>query len=124
MKCSFCQTENPDTRKFCRECGLKFSIICPQCSSENIPCDKFFGECGQNLTQPSEALPKDLSFEEKIEKIQKYLPKGLTGKILSRRYRIESERILSLDGSLEFLELRYEIGVSPGTRVCGTLHEF
>ena len=36
--------------------------------------------------------PKDLSFDEKLAKIQKYLPKGLTEKILSQRDRIEGER--------------------------------
>jgi len=37
-------------------------------------------------------VPKDLSFEEKIAKIQRYLPEGLTEKILSQRDRIEGER--------------------------------
>ena len=35
---------------------------------------------------------KDLSFDEKIAKIKKYLPKGLTEKILSQKDRIEGER--------------------------------
>jgi class 3 adenylate cyclase/tetratricopeptide (TPR) repeat protein len=44
------------------------------------------------LTLPSEPLSKDLSFEEKLEKIQRYLPKGLTERILSQRTKIEGER--------------------------------
>ena len=39
-----------------------------------------------------EPLRKELSFNEKIAKIQKYLPKGITEKILSQRDRIEGER--------------------------------
>jgi predicted ATPase/class 3 adenylate cyclase len=39
-----------------------------------------------------EAIPKDLSFDEKLSKIQRYLPKGLTEKILSQKDRIEGER--------------------------------
>jgi len=35
---------------------------------------------------------KEPSFEEKIAKIQRYLPQGLTEKILSQRDRIEAER--------------------------------
>jgi class 3 adenylate cyclase/tetratricopeptide (TPR) repeat protein len=35
---------------------------------------------------------KDLTFDEKLTKIQKYLPKGLTEKILSQKDRIEGER--------------------------------
>jgi predicted ATPase/class 3 adenylate cyclase len=44
------------------------------------------------LTTPSEPVVKDLSFDEKIDKIQRYLPKGLTEKILSQRDKIEGER--------------------------------
>jgi class 3 adenylate cyclase len=44
------------------------------------------------LTPPSEPPPKELSFDEKIDKIQRYLPKGLTEKILSQREKIEGER--------------------------------
>ena len=39
-----------------------------------------------------ESYPKDRSFDEKLEKIQRYLPKGLTEKILSQKDRIEGER--------------------------------
>ena len=92
MQCPECQTENPETRKFCRECGEKFLLVCPKCSSENIPGDKFCGECGHNLALPSEPAPKELSYDEKIDKIQRYLPKGLTEKILFQKDRIEGER--------------------------------
>ena len=49
MKCPKCQTENPETRKFCRECGAKLILVCPHCHFENLPADKFCGECGQKL---------------------------------------------------------------------------
>ena len=51
MKCPKCQAENPDERKFCRECGTKLLLVCPQCGSENLPGDKFCGECGQRLEE-------------------------------------------------------------------------
>jgi class 3 adenylate cyclase len=92
MKCPKCQFENQETRKFCSECGAKLLLLCPKCGSENLPKDKFCGECGHDLTLPSKPIPKDLSFDEKIAKIQKYLPDGLTEKILSQRERIEGER--------------------------------
>ena len=64
----------------------------PKVSFENLPSDKFCGDCGHDLTQPSPAIPKELSFDEKIAKIQKYLPSGITEKILSQRDRIEGEK--------------------------------
>jgi class 3 adenylate cyclase len=94
MICPKCQTENPDDRKFCYECGSKLSNTCPECGRENLPRDKFCGECGHNLslTAPSEPSIQELSFDEKISKMQRYLPKGLTEKILSQREKIEGER--------------------------------
>jgi predicted ATPase/class 3 adenylate cyclase len=52
----------------------------------------FCNNCGHDLRKPKTAPPKDLTFDEKLTKIQRYLPKGLTEKILSQRDRIEGER--------------------------------
>jgi class 3 adenylate cyclase/tetratricopeptide (TPR) repeat protein len=92
MKCPDCQFENREEARFCSECGHKFEITCPECGKNIRMGSKFCDECGHKLTLPSEPPPKELSFDEKIEKIQRYLPKGLTEKILSQRDKIEGER--------------------------------
>jgi len=94
MKCPKCQFENPTDSIFCGECGssLELEVICSNCGSKPPKGFKFCNKCGHNLTLPSEPPPKDLSFDEKIAKIQRYLPEGLTEKILSQRERIEGER--------------------------------
>ena len=92
MKCPNCQFENREGAKFCIECGNKLEIECPKCRHLNPPESKFCEECGANLTLPPDQAPKTLSFDEKLTKIQKYLPEGLTEKILSQRDRIEGER--------------------------------
>lgn len=92
MKCPECQADNSDIQKFCGECGTKLERICSACNSLNPPQFKFCGECGHNLTILSEPKPKDFSFDEKLDKIQRYLPKGLTEKILSQKEKIEGER--------------------------------
>ena len=51
MKCPKCQFENPETRKFCRECGAKLILTCPQCGAAILPGDKFCGECGHRLKE-------------------------------------------------------------------------
>ncbi len=92
MQCPKCQFENREGVKFCEECGAKFEVECPACKA-NIPLGrKFCGECGHNFAIPSKPFPKKLSFDEKLDKIQRYLPKGLTEKILAQRDRIEGER--------------------------------
>ena len=65
---------------------------CPKCQHENSEDARFCNGCGHNLTILSELSPPNLSFDEKIDKIQRYLPKGLTNKILSNRDKIEGER--------------------------------
>ena len=92
MKCSKCRHENPEGKKFCCECGAELLLACPQCDGDIRAGDKFCGECGHGLAVPSDSLPKQLTFDEKLREIQRYLPKGLTEKILSQRNRIEGER--------------------------------
>ena len=65
---------------------------CPKCQFENPEGMRFCGKCGHKLSISSELSPKELSFAEKLKKIQRYLPKGLTEKILSQKDKIEGER--------------------------------
>jgi class 3 adenylate cyclase/tetratricopeptide (TPR) repeat protein len=92
MKCPQCQFENREGAKFCLECGAKLELKCPQCHKTLPFLAKFCDACGHELKQPQAEPSKGLSFEEKLTKIQRYLPKGLTEKILSQRDRIEGER--------------------------------
>jgi len=92
MKCQNCQFENPEGMKFCGRCGMEIERFCPSCNFVNPPQFAFCGNCGHDLTIPSPLALKELSFEEKLEKIQRYLPKGLTEKVLSQRNKIEGER--------------------------------
>ena len=92
MQCPKCQFENREGVKFCIECGNRFETHCTICNHLNPPENKFCGKCGSTLSQASEETQKTLSFDEKLEKIKKYLPKGLSEKILSQRNKIEGER--------------------------------
>ncbi len=96
MKCSKCQIENDPDARFCEGCGAKLEALCPECGNTIRPGSKFCKHCGHNLTLSPESSPKpspkELSFDEKLDKIQRYLPKGLTEKILSQRNKIEGER--------------------------------
>jgi class 3 adenylate cyclase len=92
MRCPQCSFDNKPGKKFCIDCGAKLTLKCPECGSEIEGIEKFCGECGHNFTAPSEPVVKEVSFDEKLDKIQRYLPKGLTEKILAQRDKIEGER--------------------------------
>ena len=91
MKCPECQSENRDGIKFCEQCGAKMEMECPNCNAKIPLGKKFCGDCGHGLTLPFESKTRTLSFDEKIARIQKYLPSGITEKVLSQRDRIEGE---------------------------------
>lgn len=65
---------------------------CPQCQFENPDGAKFCIECGNRMVPGSEHSSQLLSFEKKLEKIQQYLPDGLTEKIINQKDKIEGER--------------------------------
>jgi hypothetical protein len=105
MKCPKCQTDNPETRKFCRECGARLLALCAECGFENSPGDKFCGECGHDLRKPEEpSVP--MGYTEPLS----YTPKHLADKILQSKSALEGERkhvtVLFADvkGSMELAE--------------------
>ena len=65
---------------------------CPKCQHKNPEDARFCNRCGHNLTPISEQSSKAILIDEKIAKIQRYLPKGLTERILSQKDKIEGER--------------------------------
>ncbi|UCG83732.1 MAG: zinc ribbon domain-containing protein, partial [Dehalococcoidia bacterium] len=94
MRCPKCQFDNREGAKFCKKCGSGLEEACPSCGHPFDSDSAFCDNCGHDLKQaaPAQAPPVDLSFEEKLDKIQRYLPDGLTEKILSQRGKIEGER--------------------------------
>jgi uncharacterized Zn finger protein (UPF0148 family) len=92
MKCAACQFDNREGAQFCKERGKKLELSCPSCGHPYQSGSKFCDECGYNLTLSKEPPKKELSFDEKLAKIQRYLPKDLTQKILAQRDKIEGGR--------------------------------
>jgi class 3 adenylate cyclase len=100
--------------------------FCFQCGAEVLPSDKFCGDCRHDLRKPKETPPKDLSFDEKLTKIQRYLPKGLTEKILSQRDRIEGERkqVTVMFADMEgFTQLSEKIGPEEAYNIMDQVYE-
>jgi hypothetical protein len=92
MQCPECRFDNPAGINFCGQCGIKLINFCPGCHNSNPAQFRFCGNCGRDLGIPSAAGLIDISFEDKIKKIQRYMPKGLAEKVLLQKERIEGER--------------------------------
>ena len=86
MKCSQCQSENPDKAKFCIKCGKAMEFHCPKCGAITPVIGAFCMECGHNLHSPQ----KPPNYSEP----QSYTPKFLADEILKSRSSIEGERKL------------------------------
>ena len=67
---------------------------CPKCQFENLKKAKFCIECGYRLVLPLEVPTNEISLDEKLEKIQRYLPRGIVNKILSHKDKIEGDHVL------------------------------
>jgi class 3 adenylate cyclase len=55
MRCPSCSSENPDTTKFCGNCGSSFKNRCVKCGAENPAQFKFCGECGSPIQAVQQA---------------------------------------------------------------------
>ena len=54
MRCSRCQMENRDGRRFCASCGAALARAC-DCGYVNDATDRFCGGCGRPLEREAEA---------------------------------------------------------------------
>ena len=66
MRCAKCQTTNPDTYRFCTQCGAKLGNSCPKCGAGNPPQYRFCNACGHELVVVPKPETKALSLEEKL----------------------------------------------------------
>ncbi|HEX3244115.1 MAG TPA: adenylate/guanylate cyclase domain-containing protein [Chloroflexota bacterium] len=57
MRCEACHSENPETAKFCHECGGRLPRLCQSCHAPNPATAKFCGECGAQLGDTANPPP-------------------------------------------------------------------
>ncbi|MBV9739751.1 MAG: AAA family ATPase [Hyphomicrobiales bacterium] len=50
MECPQCRATNPDSKRFCGECGSPLVATCPSCGAPAGPGKKFCGDCGAPLS--------------------------------------------------------------------------
>ena len=83
---------------------------CPKCKTENLDSAKFCNECGHRLSPILKLSTQYSSYDKKLKNIQRYLPSGLTDKILEHRDKVEGERrqvtvmFCDMEGFTKFVE--------------------
>jgi len=71
MKCSNCQSDNPEGVNFCGGCGSPLKTrLCPACDHENPPSFKFCGNCGVSLGADEPDHPSAESSDSEQERRQ------------------------------------------------------
>jgi hypothetical protein len=76
MVCPHCQTNNPDTARFCLNCGQEFAYKCSNCQTEYPLGAHFCMACGQPVLGVSAADADRLSWLTPV------VPKPLVQKML------------------------------------------
>jgi class 3 adenylate cyclase/tetratricopeptide (TPR) repeat protein len=71
LRCSKCDSDNPEGAKFCIDCAAPLANRCPKCGQENLPRAKFCADCATPLiaaapkskvqpeSTPSRVLPEE-----------------------------------------------------------------
>ncbi len=97
MKCSNCQTENPDGAKFCMNCGHVLAVSCPNCGTKLPPTAAFCFNCGYKLASPqdeaktenqpeSQPAPQQVGDTSSTKSyLERYIPQELLTKLETAR---------------------------------------
>jgi class 3 adenylate cyclase len=76
LRCSKCDSDNPEGAKFCIDCAAPLANRCPKCGQENLPRAKFCADCATPLiaaapkskvqpeSTPSSVLPEEAVADE------------------------------------------------------------
>lgn len=77
MNCNSCQFENPDTAKYCSNCGTSLSLDCTNCGHNNPPDSKFCNNCGNKLDGGQEQSSKSAE----LPLLERLIPGELAAKV-------------------------------------------
>src|SRR6266851_2050059 len=78
MRCSKCNSDNREGRKFCAKCAAPLARMCPKCGASNEPGEDFCGECAAPLGQP-QAVSSQRSNASPIRVVETPAPENLEG---------------------------------------------
>ncbi|MGB8628285.1 MAG: adenylate/guanylate cyclase domain-containing protein [Xanthobacteraceae bacterium] len=66
MKCFSCNADNPQTNRFCTQCGSRLPFTCSRCGATSPAQSKFCAQCGANLLTPVESQHSPLEISSRL----------------------------------------------------------
>ena len=94
MECPACKTENPETAKFCQNCGAKLILTCAECGTELPSSAKFCYECGALIAEPAASPLMDGEGGKVVEAMQRLVPQEYAKRLREAGGRVSRERRL------------------------------
>ncbi|UCC61498.1 MAG: tetratricopeptide repeat protein [Anaerolineae bacterium] len=91
MRCPSCETDNPESARFCLNCGCRLVLTCPQCGTE-LPLEaRFCLACGTQVDGPS---PSDEQRRDEVavEALKRLVPREFAQRLLAAQGRVGHER--------------------------------
>ena len=96
MICPRCRTANPESNRFCDQCGVVLEARCAACGATLRPAARFCGACGVPVSgaaaTPGAADAPAPAAPPSPLPVQPYTPRHLAEKILKSRSALEGER--------------------------------
>ncbi|MBC8253645.1 MAG: AAA family ATPase, partial [Ardenticatenia bacterium] len=92
MQCPKCNTENPESAKFCLKCGARLVTTCSQCGSELPPQARFCFACGAAVAAPPSEAAREPGAVGLTEALKRLVPKEFAERLLATRGKVEGER--------------------------------
>ena len=99
MRCSKCNAENPEGKKFCGKCGTTLAGRCPRCGAENPLGDSFCGDCGAALGAPAAAASAKKSNDASVRVAETSAPENIDGE-----RKTVTALFADIKGSMELME--------------------
>ncbi len=104
MRCSSCDADNPEGKRFCRECGGGLKARCPQCGAENEPGGKFCGDCGAALSIAPAARPPSPAKDIETPELTLRVRPEATAEIPEGERKTVTALFADIKGSMELME--------------------
>src|SRR5438309_710773 len=99
MNCPSCNTFNPESARFCTNCGTALSMACRNCGMQLSVGAKFCHNCGTPVaptttTSGTPAPETQPQIDPALARLQQYIPKELLNKLENARatHSMEGER--------------------------------